>query len=471
MSRIAVIGGGIAGLSASWTLRQRGVDVTLFEASERLGGKLHTDHVDGLLIDSGPDSFLSSKPAALNLIEQLGLGDRVINTLPDGGGTFILRNGKLMPLPEGITLLVPAEFKAIARTKLLSPIGKARMAMDYVIPARKDDADESIGSFVRRRVGKQAFERMAEPLLSGIYGGDADQLSLLSTFPRLRETERTHGSVIKGAIAQKRQAKANGAKPGQRRTPFVSLTNGLSELIDALADAIGREHIQTGAHVASLVELGDGIAVELASGAREVFDGVVISSPASETADMLVNLDARLTNELRRIPYVSSATISFAYNAAEVADKQIGRGFVIPRAEGRTLTAVTWTSNKFGGRVPDGVALLRGFVGRAGNQRPAYLDDSELIPLVRAELQAILGIDAEPLVTRIYRWHRAMPQYNLGHPEILANLDSILTDHPAIALTGAAYRGVGIPDCISDATAQANALADRISSFVPGAVT
>jgi oxygen-dependent protoporphyrinogen oxidase len=462
MTRIAVVGGGIAGLSAAWTLRRRGVDVTLFEASERLGGKLQTERVGDLLIDSGPDSFLSSKPAALQLIEQLGLADRVINTLPDGGGTFILREGQLMPLPEGITLLVPAEFKSIARTKLLSPLGKARMAMDYVIPKRKDDGDESIGEFVRRRVGKQAFERMAEPLLSGIYAGDADQLSLLSTFPRLRETERTHGSVIKGAIAQKRQARSSEARPGSRRTPFVSLEGGLSELIDALADAVGREHIQTSAHVASIVEMGDQLAVELASGAREIFDGVVIAAPASETADMLSQLDSQLTAELRRIPYVSSATISIAFNADDVADKQVGRGFVVPRAEGRTLTAVTWTSNKFGGRVPEGVALLRGFVGRAGNQRPAYLDDEELIPLVRAELKTILDIDANPLFARVYRWPRALPQYNLGHQDILAALAGQLASHPGIALTGAAYRGVGIPDCISDATSQADALADRI---------
>ena len=464
MARIAIIGGGIAGLSAAWTLRRRGIDLTLFEASDRLGGKLQTEYADGILIDSGPDSFLSSKPAALQLIEQLGLGGRVINTLSDGGGTFILRDGQLAPLPEGITLLVPAEFKAIARTPLLSPRGKVRMAMDYVIPKRRDDADESIGSFVRRRVGRQAFERMAEPLLSGIYAGDADQLSLLSTFPRLRETEITHGSIIKGAIAQKRRARAAGNPPGPRRTPFVTLAGGMRELVDTLADQIGREHIQTGAHVASIVELANELAVELASGAREVFDGVVIAVPASETADMLAQLDTGLTAELRRIPYVSSATISLAFNAAEVADKQIGRGFVIPRAEGRTLTAVTWTSNKFGGRVPDGVALLRGFVGRAGNQRPAYLDDDELITLVRAELQAILGIDAEPLLARVYRWPRAMPQYNVGHQEILASLAERLAPHPVIALTGAAYRGVGIPDCISDATAQATALADRINA-------
>lgn len=466
MTRIAVIGGGIAGLSAGWVLRQRGIDVVLFESSDRLGGKLQTERVDGLVIDAGPDSFLSTKPAGLNLVEQLGLEDRVINTLADGGGTFIMRDGRLMPLPEGITLLVPAEFKAIAKTPLLSPLGKARMALDYVIPARKDDADESIGSFVRRRVGRQAFERMAEPLLSGIYAGDADQLSLMSTFPRLRETERTHGSVIKGAIAQKRMARASGSTNRPRRTPFVSLAGGMDELVNALMDQIGRERIQTSAHVVSIVEPNGRMTVELASGERDVFDGVIVATPASETADMLALLDTEIAASLRRIPYVSSATISLAYKASDVAGKQVGRGFVIPRAEGRTLTAVTWTSNKFGGRVPDDVALLRGFVGRAGNQRPAYLDDEELIPLVRAELQAILGIDAEPLLTRVYRWPRAMPQYNLGHPDILTSIVARLAEHPRLALTGAAYRGVGIPDCISDAMAQATSLADRIQTSI-----
>ncbi len=466
MTRFGVIGGGIAGLSAAWALRQRGIDVVVFESSDRIGGKLQTERLNGLLIDAGPDSFLSSKPAGLNLVEQLGLGDRVVNTLSDGGGTFIMRDGRLIPLPEGITLLVPAEFKAIAKTPLLSPIGKARMAMDYVIRARQDDADESIGSFVRRRVGRQAFERMAEPLLSGIYAGDADQLSLLSTFPRLRDTERTHGSVIKGAIAQKRQARAssNGNQP--RRTPFVSLAGGMDELVTALMDQIGRERIQTSAHVVSIVEPNGTLTVELASGERDVFDGVVIATPASETADMLALLDSEMASSLRRIPYVSSATISLAFKASDVAGKQVGRGFVIPRAEGRTLTAVTWTSNKFGGRVPEDMALLRGFVGRAGNQRPAFLEDEELIPLVRAELQSILGIDAEPLLARVYRWPRAMPQYNLGHPEILTSLAERLANYPRLALTGAAYRGVGIPDCIGDAIAQATALADRVQSSI-----
>lgn len=462
MARVAVIGGGIAGLTAAYTLRKLDVDVTLFEASNRLGGKIHTQRIDDLLIDAGPDSFLSTKPAALALVNELGIGDRVINTLHDGGGTFILRAGALQPLPEGITLLVPAEMKAIARTPLLSPLGKARMALDYVIPRRKDDADESVGNFVRRRVGRQAFERMAEPLLSGIFAGDADQLSLQSTFPRLRQVEREHGSVIKGAIAQRKAARMRSESDKPKRTPFVSLEGGLGELIEALADRSNPLDIRLDTAVDVVEPKYDHFEVVLDGGARESFDGVVVAVPANVAASMLRTLDQELTVNLASVPFVSSATISMAYDAEAVRDKQVGRGFVIPRAEGKNLTAVTWTSNKFGGRVPKGVALLRGFVGRAGNEGPAWLPEDDLIPLVRAELKDILGIDAEPMLARVFRWPNALPQYNLGHPDRLAAIERCVATHPGLALTGASYRGVGIPDCIADAQARATALAQRL---------
>lgn len=462
--RIAVIGGGIAGLTAAYELTRRGADVALYEASARLGGKIHTERHDGLLIDTGPDSFLSTKPAALQLVAELGLQHAVIDTLADGGGTFILRNGRLMPLPEGLTLLVPADFRAIARTPLLSPLGKARMALDVLIPPRRSEADESIGSFVRRRVGREAFERMAEPLLSGIYAGDADRLSLLSTFPRLRDIEREHRSVIRGAIAQKRQAQArareNGSRP--RRTPFVSLQGGLGQLIDALAERINPQRIHLETAVANISRAAEGFSIDTAKGSTAV-DGVVLAIPAPNAADAVRDLDASLASALTGIEYVSSATVSLAFTAAEVADKQRGRGFVIPRAEGRTLTAVTWTSNKFGGRVPEGTALLRGFVGRAGNEEPAFMPDDALIALVRDELRDILGITASPLTARVFRWPRALPQYNLGHPERLRAIEEHVSRIRGLALTGAAYRGIGIPDCISDARVQANRLFEDLT--------
>lgn len=463
MTHVAVVGGGIAGLTAALTLQERGAEVTLYEASARLGGKIYTDRVCDFIIDTGPDSFLSTKPAALQLIEQLGLGDTVINTLPDGGGTFILRNGRLMPLPEGLTLLVPADVRAILRTPLLSPLGKARMAVDIAIPPRRDDADESIGSFVRRRVGREAFERMAEPLLSGIYAGDADRLSLLSTFPRLRDIEREHRGVIRGAIAQKRQARNSPASAAPKRTPFVSLQGGLSALIDALSERLDPSRVRLNADVKSIEASGSTFDV-VANGSRTMADGVVLAVPATAAAGAVAALDEPLATALSSIEYVSSATVSLAFNAQDVEGRQVGRGFVIPRAEGRTLTAVTWTSNKFGGRVPESAALLRGFVGRAGNEQPAFMPDDQLIALVRAELREILGITAQPILSRVYRWPDALPQYNLGHQERLALISNRLAKVPGIALTGAAYRGVGIPDCISDAREQANLLLDRITA-------
>lgn len=463
MPHIAVIGGGIAGLSAAFVLREQGLQISLFESSDRLGGKLHTEQVNDLLIDTGPDSFLSSKPAALALVSQLGLASSVMNTLPDGGGTFILRDGRLMPLPEGLTLLVPADFRAIARTPLLSPRGKARLLLDLAIPPRRNDNDESIGAFVRRRVGREAFERMAEPLLSGIYAGDADKLSLLSTFPRLRDIEREHRSVIRGAIAQKRQARARPKQVGPSRTPFVSLRGGLSELIDALAERIDPGSIHLNAPVSSIHNSSRGYSIT-ADGRQIEADGLIITAPATAAATMLKPLDTELATELSSIEYVSSATISLAFNSSDVADRQIGRGFVIPRAEGRALTAVTWTSNKFGGRVPAGTSLLRGFVGRSGNEAPAFMPDDELIALVRTELREILGITAEPTTARVYRWHNALPQYNLGHQERLSRIAQHVAQHPGLALTGAAYRGVGIPDVIRDAQEQTTRLLDRLNN-------
>lgn len=462
MAHIVVAGGGIAGLTAAYTLASRGVMVTLVEADRRLGGKIYTERVGDLVIDAGPDSFLSAKPAALDLAARLGIADRLIDTRMDGGGTFILRAGKLQPLPEGITLLVPADLRSIARTPLLSPWGKLRMALDYFIPPRRGDADESVGAFVRRRLGREAFERLAEPLLSGIYAGDADALSLASTFPRLRDVERKHGSLVRGAIAQRR-AQAGSAPSAPRRTPFVSFRAGLGELIDALASALERAEVRVGVSLVHLEREGHAWSVTLSDGTHMAADGVVLAIPACAAAELLTATAPALAATLREIPFVSTATVSFAFPAAALSGMAAGRGFVIPRAEGRALTAVTWTTNKFAGRASAGTALLRGFVGRAGNESPAALPDDALVALVRRELREILGIRAEPELVRVYRWPKALPQYTIGHPERLARIGEELARLPGLALTGASYRGVGIPDCIADAAGQANALVDALA--------
>lgn len=465
MPHIVVIGGGISGLSAALALQDRDVQVTVLEASERFGGPIQTVRTADLILDTGPDSFLSSKAGGIQLAERLGIADRLINTRPDGGGTFILHGGKLEPLPEGITLLVPTQFQQIAESPLLDSAGKLRLMADYLIPARSSAEDESVASFMNRRVGQQAFENLAEPLLTGIFAGDATRLSILSTFPRLRDVERRHGGLIRGALAQRRAA-GSGSRV-TKHSPFVSFANGLGEIIEGLEAALDRSELRRRTAAQSIEPRGDGYEIALADGSTVGCDAAVFATPAYVTAQLLENHSPQVSAELREIPYVSSATVSMAFRDEDVAGKQVGRGFVVPRVEGRALTAVTWSSNKFAGRAPEGVTLLRGFTGRAGQEENAYLPEDQLIELLRSDIAAITGITAEPLMAQVFRWPKAMPQYIVGHQARLGGIDDLLADHPALALTGNAYRGVGIPDCITNASAEANRLLSRLASTAP----
>jgi oxygen-dependent protoporphyrinogen oxidase len=467
--RVVIVGGGISGLVAAYRLQQAtraDLEITLLEASERLGGKILTDRFDGLTIEGGPDSFLSSKPAALNLCEELGLSERLIGTTESGGGTYILSHGRLEPLPEGITMLVPTRLRPLLRSRLLTLRGKLRMGLDNLIPRRRDEGDESVGHFVRRRLGNEAFERMAQPLLSGIYAGDAEQLSLLATFPRLRDVERRYGSLTRGMLAQRRQAR-QAAPGGPRRSAFMSLQGGTGELIDTLVATLERVDLRISTNASQVERINGRFAVTTSTGDRIDADALVLATPAYASAELLRPLDPPLADLLDRIPYVSTATITLGYHTADFNQQSAGRGFVIPRVENRELTAVTWATNKFAGRAPDDIALVRGFVGRAGREAVVDLPDDELLTLVRRELREILGIDAEPVVARIYRWRRALPQYNLGHLDLLHQIDDRLTQLPQIALCGSAYRGVGIPDCIQSGQTAADRALTALNRYRP----
>lgn len=475
--RAVVVGGGIAGLTAAYRLHRQAPDltVTLVESSPRLGGKILTEHPDGLVIEAGPDSFLSAKPAATQLCEELGLGDDLVGTSEAGGGTYILRDGRLEPLPEGISGLVPTRARPLLRSGLLSTRAKLRLGLEVVVPPRRGAGDESVAAFVRRRFGVEAYERMAQPLLSGIYAGDAEQLSLLATFPRLRESERTHGSLIRGMLAQRRAAAPRPAGPAApRRSAFLSLRRGLAELTDTLADALDGADVRTGLAATAVAWRGDGRwALHLADGSVLAADALLLATPAWASADLLDELAAALAATLRGIPYTSTATITLAYRRADLGDLGAGRGFVIPRVEDRELTAVTWVTSKFPGRAPEDLALVRGFVGRAGREGAVALDDDDLVARMRRELREILGLGAEPVLARVYRWPRALPQYTLGHLERVAAIERHVAELPGLELLGSAYRGVGIPDCIqsgSDAAARALAhLAARTGSAVASA--
>ncbi len=453
IARLAVIGGGITGLAAAFRLqslaRAHGapLDVHLFESSNRLGGKISTTHIDGFTVEEGPDIFLARKPWGVNLCRALGLDDRVRPTNTERRGSLILRDGQLHPLPEGLSAMVPTRLKPFLRSPLLSPWGKIRMGADWLVPARSGDADESVASFFSRRLGREMYEKIVDPLLGGIYGGSGDVLSLKATFPHLRELERTHGSLLRGLLAgRKETAKRGGA--------FVTLEGGMKELPETLARKLTDVHVHLGTPVRALSRRADGFSV-VTSEARYDADAVLVTTPAFVSAALVAGFDERLARALGSIRYGSTATLSLAFRLADVPRPLDAYGYIIPRSEGRPVLACSWSSTKIPGRAPEGMALLRVFLGRADDYETLGRPDDALLALAREELRETLGITAEPLFHHLHRWERAMPLYTLGHPERLDRIAARLASHPGLFLAGAAFHGVGIPDCIRDGMTKA----------------
>jgi oxygen-dependent protoporphyrinogen oxidase len=453
--RIVIVGGGIAGLATAYYASKRSPDsrITVLESDSRWGGKITTDRVEledgSFVIEGGPDTFLATKPYATRLCEELGIGDRLHGTNPKIRNTYVLSNGQLLPLPDGLAMMVPTNLQSMLRTRLVSWPGKARMGLDLFLPARGLDGDESLGAFISRRLGREAYEKLIEPLVSGIYAGDGDQLSLASTFPYLRDLELQYGSLARGALTQRQARSAGGAKPRQGwRSVFLTPTTGLAEIVEALMDhlrAAGVE-LRSGTAVSQLSERGGKFEIAAGGVGQIEADHVILATPAFVSGELLASLDPGLATDLQSIPYASTATISLAYHEADVPRPLDGYGYVIPRREGRLALACTWTSTKFPHRAPEGYALIRVFVGRAGQDVP--WDEPSLLAIARDEAQLTLGVTVAPLVARVFRWEKAMPQYNLGHPELLRRMESALRSHPGLALAGNAYRGIGIPDCI-----------------------
>jgi len=454
---IVIVGGGITGLAAAHGLEQLSPDgdIILVEAGSRLGGKLLTERVDGFVIEAAPDSFLSSKPRGLGLSLEIGLRDRLQGPDEERRRTYVMRRGRLYPMPEGLSGLIPSRLAPVARSKLLSPSGKLRLALDYLLCARPEDGDESLASFVRRRLGSEAYARLVEPLMAGIYAGDGEELSLAATFPQLRNIELEYGSLIKGIRASRKAPAVSSAQ----WPAFVTLRDGMAELVAATERRLNRTCVKAGTRICSVTVGEGGYVLHLSDGSVLRAGAVILATPAFVSADLLESLDAELAATLRSIPYVSTATISVAYPLAEIPRPLDGYGYIVPRLEGRPILACTWTSTKFPNRAPAGYTLVRAFIGRAGQPDPLRLSDQELLALVRQELRDVLGVTAAPVLHRIHRWPDAMPQYTLGHLDRLALIDQRLAAHPGLFLAGAAYRGVGIPDCIqSGEEAAASAL-------------
>jgi oxygen-dependent protoporphyrinogen oxidase len=462
--RVAVVGGGIAGLAAAHRLvelgRERGqrIDVTLLEADRRLGGSIRTERVDGFVIEAGPDSFISEKPWALQLCGRIGFTPRLIKTRDEYRRTYVVHNGVLHPLPDGFLLLAPTQLWPLVTTRLFTWPGKLRMAMDLVLPRGPARSDESLGSFVTRRLGREALERVAQPLVGGIYTADPDDLSLAATMPRFLEMERQWRSVIWAMWSQLRRTPgAARATSGARWSLFVSVDDGMQSLVDALAQRLPEGAVRLGSSVTAL-QHDRGWRIATADGDRIDVDAVVLATPAHHSARCVAELDPPLADELRGIPYASSATVSLAYRSDQVPRVLDGFGFVVPLVEARSIIACTYSSVKYPGRAPEGNVLLRAFVGGAMQQSLFHQDGAAMADSVRRELRALLGVTSEPLLTRIHRHPQAMPQYRVGHLDRMARIDVRLAELPGLALAGNAYRGVGIPDCVHSGELAAEAV-------------
>ena len=449
---VAVIGAGVSGLAAAYELRKRKRSVLVLERDARPGGIILTERVGEFIIDAGPDSLLVQKPAAVALCNELGLGDRLFPTkLPRTA--FVLRDGELHPLPGASILGFPTRLTPLVRSTLFSPQAKFRMAAEVVIPRARLASDESIAGFVRRRFGSEAVTYIAEPLLAGIHAGDVERLSMRALFPRLIDAEARAGSVIRAFRREQGPLNADGV--------FRSFPNGLAELIDGLMKAVPKESVRLGANVTGITNAG-GFVIHIADQAPVRARAVILAVPAFVAAGLLAPIDADLSAACASIRYLSTATAVFAFPRTAVGHDLKGTGFVVPSAEGLSITAAAWISSKWPHRAPEGQALLRAFLGGARDPDVLSKTDAELAGAALGDLTKILNIRGAPIMTRVYRWNRSSPQQEVGHGELISRIDSRLATHPGLFISAAGFRGVGIPDSIADARQTAAAAAGYV---------
>lgn len=461
MADVAIIGGGIAGLSAALALGKRGVAFVLLEEAGRFGGVIRSEREDGFVLEAGPDAILAQKPEGLALCRELGLGDRLVPTNPDQRAVYVLRRGRLHALPEGMALAVPTRIGPFLRSRLFSWPGKLRMGLDLVIPGRKDGGDESIASFLRRRFGEEAVERLGEPLLAGIHAGDPERLSIRATFPRFAELEERHGSLIRGMWAARPPS-----PPGTGPPPsaFYSLPGGLAELAEALVARLPSSSLRPSAPVRWLERTGRGFVLGLDGVERVQARVVIVAVPARKAAPLIEPLLPEAGRVVAGIPFASSATVLLGYRREDVGHPLDGYGLVVPKTEGLRCSALSFVSTKFPGRAPEGYVLLRGFLGGTRDPRVLAEDDAALVGIVRREMGAVLDLRGSPVLARVFRWPAATPQMEVGHLDRIAAVDRQVETVPGLFLTGAGLRTTGIPDGIADGTRTASAAADFLAA-------
>jgi len=451
MTHIAIIGGGISGLSAAWYAQQAGLTYTLIEQSDRWGGKVKTSHEslpDGgeVLVEHGPDSFITVKPWALQLVKELGLEAQLLPANEARNKVYVLRQGKLVALPDGVMMVVPTKILPFALTSLFTPLEKLRMGLDIVLPPKRDSADESVAAFIHRRLGAAVVDRLAEPLMSGIYNADAQTQSLLATFPRFREIEQQYGSLILGMLAASKRLPVS---QGSQTPKFISLVGGMSDLVGGLLGKLrGDLRLNTG--VRELTRDASGkYHIKLSHGGKLQADAVLLAVPAYAASELVNALSPRTAELLCNIEYVDTGVLTLAYRRSDVPHPLDGTGVTIPRSENRPINALTWTTSKLNYRAPDDVVLIRVFYGGARRPDIFTLSDKQVTAIARAELRNILGIEAAPVGEYSSRWKQSTPQYKVGHLELLRQIEETLPE--GIHVIGAAYRGIGLPDCIKQA--------------------
>jgi oxygen-dependent protoporphyrinogen oxidase len=459
---VIIIGGGIAGLSTAWYLQQQGISYSILEKSSGWGGKIRTEILETdkgqFVVEVGPDSFISQKPWAKQLATEIGFADHLLGTNDHKRKTFVLNKGQLTPLPDGVMLIIPTRFLPFAMSPLFSPLGKLRMGLEAFIPPKKDDKDESLADFVRRRLGNEALDKLAEPLMSGIYNTDAEKQSLLATFPRFRTLEQKYGSLTKGMIVAQQQRK-QAPNAGKKSSIFTSFVSGMQSFVDKLVNKLEGE-LYLNCTVQSITRTDHQYQVQLGNGESLYGDAIVLATPAYTAAELLEDLVPETSQRLNSIRYISTGTISLAIHKQDIPQALKGFGVVIPRTEKRAINAVTVSSTKFRHRAPEEFDLMRVFFGGSRTPETMKLSDDKLLQVVQDELHDLTGVKTKPYFSRIYRNSRANPQYDIGH---LDNIEAIERGLPEnIFVTGSAYRGVGVPDCVHQGQLTAQAITERL---------
>jgi oxygen-dependent protoporphyrinogen oxidase len=456
---VVIIGGGITGVTAAYYLQkaikeqQLPLECKLIEATHRLGGKVQTVIRDGFVIERGPDSFLARKTSASRLAREVGLEDEIVHNAT--GKSYILVNGKLYPIPGGAVMGIPTQIGPFITTGLLSPLGKLRAALDFVLPPTKVEGDLSLGQFFRRRFGDEVVDNLIEPLLSGIYAGDIDQMSLMATFPQFFQVEQKHGSLVLGTkrITPKAQKERKGA--------FQTLKTGLQSLVDEVEKRLEPGSVIKGVRVEQVKRDGAEYRLRLSTGEEWKADSIIVATPHSTVPAMFA--DYPFFAPFRSVPATSVATVALAFSENAIEQDIDGTGFVVSRRNDYTITACTWTHKKWPHTAPPGKALLRCYVGRPGDEEIVEQSDDEIVRVVMDDLNKIMRINGRPEFFVISRWKRAMPQYTVGHKERLAKIkDQMAAELPGVFLAGCSYEGLGLPDCIDQGEKAVRAVLDYL---------